>query len=195
MDVYKNIEVVIAKNSAEWRAWLDQNHKYKNGVWLIIYKKASDVASIYYPKAVDDALCYGWIDSKPNKRDDISFYQYFSPRNPKSNWSNVNKEKVQRLTQKGLMAPAGLKMVNLAKKNGTWDALNDVEKLIIPPDLFALFENNQNAFNHWNNFPDSVKRGILEWIFNAKRPATRVKRITETVKLASQNIRANQYNG
>ncbi|MEM7550990.1 MAG: YdeI/OmpD-associated family protein [Bacteroidota bacterium] len=146
-----------------------------------------------YDEAVDEALCFGWVDSKPNKRDYESYYQFFSPRNPKSNWSRVNKEKVERLLSENRMAPSGLKMVEKAKENGSWDALNDVENLIPPKEMEKLLKQNPKAENHWNAFPKSVKRGILEWIFNAKRQETKMKRIEETVRLAKDNKRANRY--
>ncbi|MEL7002962.1 MAG: YdeI/OmpD-associated family protein [Bacteroidota bacterium] len=192
-ETYKNVQAIVAEDSTAWRQWLEDNHSQETAVWLIIFRKESDHASVYYPQAVDDALCYGWIDSKPNKRDDHSYYQYFSARNPKSNWSKVNKDKVERLIAEGLMRPAGFKIIEIAKQNGTWDTLNDVDNLIVPPDLSKLFEANPKAFNYWKDFPDSTKRGILEWIFNAKRPETRQKRIIETVELAEKNVRANQF--
>lgn len=182
-----------AKNESEWRQWLKQNHQSEQSVWLIIYKKESGTPSVYYPEAVDTALCFGWIDSKPNKRDDKSFFQYFSKRNPKSNWSRVNKEKIQRLLAANKMAPAGLAMVEMAKATGTWTALDDVENLIVPPDLQKALDNLPQASKYWEGFPRSVKRGILEWIFNAKKPATRAKRIKETAEMANKNERANQY--
>lgn len=182
-----------AKNESEWRQWLKQNHQSEQSVWLIIYKKESGTPSVYYPEAVDTALCFGWIDSKPNKRDDKSFFQYFSKRNPKSNWSRVNKEKIQRLLAANKMAPAGLAMVEMAKATGTWTALDDVENLIVPPDLQKALDNLPFASKYWEGFPRSVKRGILEWIFNAKKPATRAKRIKETAEMANKNERANQY--
>ncbi len=114
-------------------------------------------------------------------------------RNPKSNWSLVNKEKIQRLTQAGRMSSAGQAMVAQAKKSGTWNALDDVEKLIVPNDLELALQQHPQAKKHFEAFPRSVKRGILEWIFNAKRSVTREKRIEETATLAAQNIRANQY--
>jgi uncharacterized protein YdeI (YjbR/CyaY-like superfamily) len=162
-------------------------------VWLIIYKKESGVPSVHYPEAVEEALCFGWVDSKPNRRDEYSYYQFFAKRNPKSNWSRINKEKVIRLTKQNLMADAGLEIVEKAKKNGSWDALNDVENLVLPGDLKKGFELNRKAYKYWKQFPGSVKRGILEWILNAKRPETRVKRVEETIHLAEKNIRANQY--
>lgn len=182
-----------AKSEAAWRAWLKTYSQTEKSIWLIIYRKDSDIPSVYYDQAVDQALCYGWIDSKPNKRDQESFYQFFSKRNPKSNWSRVNKEKVARLMQGGLMASPGLAMVKQAKASGTWDALNEVENGVIPEDLAAAFDRYDQARDHFEAFPHSVKRGILEWIFNAKRAETRAKRVDETARLASENIRANQY--
>ena len=182
-----------AKDAAAWRRWLKENTYSAKSIWLIIYRKESDTPSVYYNEAVDQALCFGWIDSKPNKRDEESFYQFFSKRNPKSNWSRVNKEKVERLMADGQMAAAGLDMVALAKETGTWDALNDVEDGVIPEDLLNAFAKYPNSQAHFENFPRSVKRGILEWIFNAKRTDTRAKRIEETARLAAENIRANQF--
>ncbi|MEO0898617.1 MAG: YdeI/OmpD-associated family protein [Bacteroidota bacterium] len=181
------------RDAEAWRKWLSEHHDKEKGLWVIIYKKNSGLPSVYYPEAVDEALCYGWIDSKPNKRDAQSYYQYFSQRNPKSNWSKVNKEKIERLTKEGKMAAAGLRMVQEAKERGTWTALDEVEALIIPEDLQTAFNQYQHASHHWENFPKSTKRGILEWILHAKRAATRSKRIEETARLAEENIRANQY--
>jgi uncharacterized protein YdeI (YjbR/CyaY-like superfamily) len=142
---------------------------------------------------VDEALCFGWIDSKPNKRDENSYYQFFAKRNPKSNWSKVNKEKASKLIEQGLMHNSGLEMIEIAKQNGTWTALDEVEKITIPEDLQFLFLKNKTACDNWENFPRSSKKGILEWIRNAKRPETRQKRIEETVSLAEKNIKANHY--
>lgn len=172
---------------------MSENHDSKNSVWLIIYHKESCIPSVYYPEAVDEALCFGWVDSKPNKRDDTSYYQFFSRRNPKSNWSRINKEKVEQLYKVGLMEAPGLEMVRIAKENGTWDALNEVENLTIPDDLSLELAKYPKAKQYFDKFPPSARRGILEWIFNAKKEVTRKKRIEETASLAEQNIRANQY--
>ncbi|CAD5250644.1 MULTISPECIES: YdeI family protein [unclassified Imperialibacter] len=187
------IATLHAASQQAWREWLEVNHETEKSVWLIIYKKESGTPSVYYPEAVDEALCFGWIDSKPNKRDEKSYFQFFSKRNPKSKWSGVNKRKVTRLHNEGRMAPAGLKMVELARQTGTWEALNDVETLSIPHDMEALLKNTPAAATNFSNFPPSTRRGILEWVSNAKKPETRQKRIEETVSLAAQNIRANQY--
>lgn len=193
-DVLKDgVKTFHAVSKAAWRQWLETNHAVEKSVWLIIYKKQSDTPSVYYDEAVDEALCFGWIDSKPNKRDEESFYQYFAKRNPKSNWSQVNKLKVEKLLNEGKMAASGIEMIELAKKNGTWTALDEVSNILVPQDLDLELRSFTNAFENFEAFPKSVKRGILEWILNAKQPETRAKRIKETAILASQNIRANQY--
>jgi len=194
-EIKDGVNSFYAESIKDWRNWLSENHDKETSVWLIIYKKHSSKPSITYSEAVDKALCFGWIDSKPNKRDDESYYQFFAKRNPKSNWSRVNKEKVARLIEENRMAKAGLQMIELAKESGTWTALDAVENLEIPEDMQALFDQKPEAFKNWENFPRSVKRGILEWIFTAKRPATREKRVRETVELAEKNIRANQFRG
>lgn len=193
MELKNGIKTFYAKSQKEWRKWLEENHTSEKSVWLIIYKKESRKPTVYYTEAVDEAICFGWIDSKPNKRDDESYYQFFSKRNPKSNWSKVNKEKVSRLLKHNLIAPAGLKAIEIAKQNGTWTALDEVEEIIIPEDLQEAFSKNKKAFEYFNQFSRSSKRGILEWIMNAKKPETRLARINKTVKLASKNIKANHY--
>ncbi len=187
------IATFYATSRMEWRNWLEKNGAKERSVWLIIYKKESRVPSVYYREAVDEALCFGWIDSKPNERDGESYYQFFSKRNPKSKWSKVNKEKVERLMKQGLMHEAGIAAVEIAKQNGAWTALDEIEELVIPTDLESALKQHKDAMKYFNEFPKSVKRGILEWISNAKREETRAKRIEETASLAGKNIRANQY--
>lgn len=191
MELHKGTPAVHAESAAAWRTWLSEHHGTEKAVWLIIYHKESGVPSVYYPEAVDEALCFGWIDSTPNKRDERSYYVFFAKRNAKSNWSGVNKAKVERLLAEGKMAKAGLEMIAMAKSTGTWTALDGVERLEVPGDLQEAFDANATAFAHWQNFAPSSRRGILEWILNAKKPETRAKRIHETVALAEDNIKAN----
>jgi len=192
-EVRGKVKTLYAPSADAWRNWLASNHIKEKNIWLIIYRKESKTKSVYYPEAVDEALCFGWVDSKPNKRDSESYYQFFAKRNPKSNWSKINKEKVERLFKANKMAAAGMEMISIAKANGTWNALDEVEELVIPPDLKKALKTVPNALTNFEAFPKSVKRGILEWILNAKLPDTRMKRITETVALAAKNERANQY--
>lgn len=181
------------KDRAAWRNWLDKHHQKKDSIWLILYKKESGTHAIGYDAAVEEALCFGWVDSKPNKRDEESYYLFFAKRKPSSNWSALNKTRVANLQKAGLMMPAGQAMIDIAKMNGKWDALNEVDQLIIPKDLKDTFKAYPGAAKNFDAFPPSTKRGILEWIGNAKTPATRTKRLIETASLAAKNIRANQY--
>lgn len=191
MEYKDGIQTFYAKSRDEWRKWLQKNHQSEKSVWLIIYKKGCSIPSVYYPEAVDEALCFGWIDSKPNKRDAESYYQFFSKRNPKSNWSKVNKNKVAVLLKQGLISKAGLESIEIAKQNGAWSALDEVENIVLPLELKELFQKNEIAFLNWEKFPRSTKRGILEWIFNAKRSETKTKRIIQTVEMAKENKKAN----
>ena len=178
---------------AEWRAWLAENHGRAEGVWLISYKKATGKPRIKYDEAVEEALCYGWIDSKPNKLDDKRSLLWFAPRKPGTGWSKPNKERVAKLMAAGLMAPAGLAKVEAAKADGSWNALDAVEALEMPADLDQALAANPTARQYFDAFPHSVKRAILEWIASAKSPETRDRRVEETVRLAVENRRANQW--
>jgi uncharacterized protein YdeI (YjbR/CyaY-like superfamily) len=193
METFINIAAIVADSPAAWRKWLEENHQSKENIWLIIFKKASGIPTITYKESVDEALCFGWIDSKGVKRDETSYYQFYSKRNPKSNWSGVNKAKVEVLIAEGKMRPAGLEMIELAKRTGTWTALDSAIRLEIPPDLLNALRQYADAERNFEAFPKSTKRAILEWISAAKQSATRQKRVEETAKLAQQNIRANQY--
>jgi uncharacterized protein YdeI (YjbR/CyaY-like superfamily) len=193
MELKDEKKTVYAKTRKEWRKWLEKNHHNEKSVWLIIYHKQSEKPSVYYDEAVEEALCFGWVDSKANKRDTESSFLYFAQRKPKSNWSKANRERVEKLLSQGLMMPAGQAMVDLAKKSGTWTALVDVQNSVVPPDLQKLFDKNKTAFKNFQAFASSSKRIILEWILNAKRPETRTQRIKQTVELAAKNIKANHY--
>jgi uncharacterized protein YdeI (YjbR/CyaY-like superfamily) len=177
---------------AEWRAWLEQNHTRPNGVWMISYKKAVGKPYVTYDEAVEEALCFGWIDSKGNKLDDERTMLWFTPRKPRTGWSKPNKERIARLLAAGLMAEAGQAKIDAAQQDGSWSALDAVEALEIPPDLAAALATYASAQTHFEAFPRSVKRSILVWVASAKTPTTRARRIEETARLAQENQRANQ---
>ncbi len=181
------------KSRAEWRHWLEQNHERKEGVWLITYKKATGKSRFDYEEAVEEALCFGWIDSKGNKLDEERSMLWFAPRKARTGWSKPNKVRVEKLIAAGLMTPAGLAKIESAKQDGSWNALDSVEALEIPPDLEKALAANNTARQYFDAFPRSTKRAILEWISNAKKPETRARRIEETVTQAEKNIRANQW--
>jgi uncharacterized protein YdeI (YjbR/CyaY-like superfamily) len=187
------IAMFYAPDRAAWRNWLMENHATQKAVWLIYYKPASGKTRVSYDDAVDEAICFGWIDSKPNALDEWRSIQFFAPRNPKSNWSKVNKGRVERLLAENRLHPAGLAVIELAKTNGRWDALNEVEEGILPDDLATALAQNPIAEQYFTAFPKSSKKNILEWLYNAKTSETRLKRIEETVRLAAENIRANHF--
>lgn len=193
MEFHNDIQTFYAKTREEWRKWLEKNHETERSVWLIIYHKNSHFKSINYDEAVEEAICYGWIDSIAHNRDEESKYQYFGKRKPISNWSKSNRERVEKMMQLGLMKPSGQKLIDMAKKSGTWEALVDVQNSVIPEGLQKQLNENKSALINFLAFPPSSKRIILEWILNAKREETRQKRIEETVRLAADNIRANHY--
>lgn len=178
---------------SEWRAWLAENYTRTAGVWLVSYKKATGKPRFDYEEAVEEALCFGWIDSKGNKLDEERSLLWFAPRKGGTGWSKPNKERVEKLIAAGQMTPAGLAKVEAAKADGTWTALDSIEALEIPPDLATALGDHPPAADHFAAFPRSVKRGILEWISTAKTATTRTKRITETATLAAENKRANQW--
>ena len=193
MELHNEINAIHATTRQEWRKWLEENCEKEKSVWLIIYHKNCDIESIYYDEAVEEAICFGWIDSVAHKRNEESKYQFFSQRKPKSNWSKANRERAEKMTEQGLMTSSGQKLIDLAKETGTWEALVDVQNSIIPDDLQNQLNTNPIALKNFLAFPPSSKRIILEWILNAKKDETRQKRIEETVRLAADNIKANHY--
>jgi uncharacterized protein YdeI (YjbR/CyaY-like superfamily) len=178
---------------AAWRAWLAKHHGRAEGVWLITYKKAAGKQRIEYGEAVEEALCFGWVDSKPGKVDEERTKLWFAPRKARSGWSRPNKERIARMVATGLMHAAGLAKIEAAKKDGSWQALDAVEDLVIDTDLAAALASYPQAAQNFEAFPRSAKRGILEWIALAKRPETRAARIAQTARLAQDNQRANQW--
>jgi len=184
---------VHPKTRAEWRMWLNKHYTQNEGVWLITFKKASGKPRIDYDEAVEEGLCFGWIDSKANKLDDERSMLWFSPRKAGTGWSKLNKSRVEKLIESGLMTPAGLSKIEAAKQDGSWNALDSIEALEIPHDLENALAANKAAQQYFDAFPRSIKRAILAWIASAKKQDTRAKRIDETVTSAAKNIRANQW--
>ncbi|MDJ0599769.1 MAG: YdeI/OmpD-associated family protein [Crocosphaera sp.] len=183
-------ERVEVKTRNDLRKWLQENCLQNQGIWLIKYKKHHEYY-LSYDDIVEECICFGWIDSLPRKLDEKRTMLYISPRKKGSNWSKANKERVEKLELAGLIQELGLIKIEQAKKDGSWSFLDDVEALILPDDLKQAFSKNQIAQKNFETFPPSSKRGILEWIKNAKRPETRAKRIQNTVQKAAQGIRAN----
>ncbi len=189
----ESTETFCPKSRQEWREWLQQNHHIKQSVWLVYYKKKSAIATINYSEAVDEALCFGWIDSRAKPVDDEKYMQFFSKRKVKSVWSKVNKAKVEQLIKAGLMTKAGYDIINIAKQNGFWTILDDVEALVIPKDLDKKLQKDLNAKKYFLGLSRSDKRNILQWLVLAKRDETRQNRIDEIVELASKNQKPKQF--
>ncbi|WP_074407738.1 MULTISPECIES: YdeI/OmpD-associated family protein [Aquimarina] len=178
------------KNDQEWRSWLHKNHHQSQGVYLILYKVESKQPSMRWEEAVKVALCYGWIDSTVKRLDDQRRRQYFCPRKPKSVWSKVNKTYIIDLIKNDLMHQSGLVSIEIAKNNGSWIALDDVENGIIPKDLQHAFDQNPLAFENYQNFAQSYRKSYLYWINQAKRQETRDKRIVKIIKFCEANIKS-----
>ncbi|MCS4224694.1 YdeI family protein [Sphingobacterium sp. BIGb0165] len=185
----KDIDTYYPQSQTDWRQWLDENHLSRQSVWLVFYTKKSNVPSLSWSEAVDEALCFGWIDSTRKTIDDISFIQFFTKRKPKSNWSKINKEKVQQLSESGRMTKVGLECVEVAKQNASWILLDEIEELIIPNDLEIAFEKHNGSKDYFLSLSKSTRKIILGWIILVKKPETRQKRIVEVVESAALNLK------
>lgn len=188
-----DLEEFCPKDSNHWRDWLEENHEQKEAVWLIFYKTKSPKHNLSWSHAVDQALCFGWIDSVKKSVDNERFRQYFGKRKPKSNWSRINKQKVDALINQGLMKEAGYKSIQVAKENGSWTILDSVEDLIVPTDLKEALTQLQGAWKYFEALSNSNKKILLYWVVSAKRDETRRKRVLEIVQSASQNLKPKQF--
>jgi uncharacterized protein YdeI (YjbR/CyaY-like superfamily) len=193
MEGMSSIPEFTPRNRKEWRNWLAKSHAKELSVWVVMYKKDSGQKTITYEELVLECLCFGWIDSKPNKIDEEKFKLFCAVRKPKSAWSAPNKVRVAQLEKEGLIMSPGQAAIDVAKANGAWNAIDAAQAMIEPADLLVALNNHIGAKKNWDAFPPSAKKGILEWIGNAKTEATRSKRLEETASLAAKNERANQW--
>jgi len=183
--------LVPADDRATWRSWLEANHASSTGAWLVTWRKGHGPV-LDYGEAVEEALCFGWVDSTGGRYDEHRTKLYFAPRKVRSVWSASNKERVVRLIADGLMHAAGLAAIERAKANGSWTALDAIEQGIVPPDLSAALEAHPPAAERFAAFPWSARRAILIWVADAKKPETRAARVLETAVRAAKNERANE---
>ena len=174
----------------DWYDWLLKNHAASDGVYIIMYKIETNMPSMRWEEAVKVALCFGWIDSTVKSLGDGKRRQYFCKRNPKSVWSALNKKYIIELLASNLIQESGLKVINVSKNNGSWKALDDVEKGLIPKGLQIEFNQNLVAYQNYQGFSPSYRKGYLSWLNQAKREATREKRIAEIIKLCNANIKS-----
>ena len=169
------------KNRKDWRRWLEQNGAKETSVWLIYYKATSGKPTITYSDAVDEALCFGWIDSKVQTVDAVSYRQFFTKRKPDSVWSKLNKAKVEKLIEQELMTEAGLRCIKSAQQNGYWSLLDDAENGIIPPDLEKALNRSVKARKYFDGLSRTDKRNLLQWLVLAKKEENRKKRINAII--------------
>lgn len=170
------------KNRKAWRQWLQKQHLKEPGVWLIYYKKSSGKKHISYNDAVEEALCFGWIDSIMKPVDDEKYMQKFTPRKAKSVWSALNKRRVKKLLEENLMMPAGLEIIKLSKQNGSWIKLDNVENFEIPADLKNVFVKNKKLLIWFEGLAKSNQKQWLYRLHNAKLLKTKSKRITALIE-------------
>lgn len=178
------------ERDTDWYDWLLNNHNEYKAVYLIFYKLETGIPTMRWEEAVKVALCFGWIDSTVKSLGNGKRRQYFTPRNPKSTWSALNKKYIVELEAQGLIHQKGWEIIELAKESGTWTAMDDVENGIIPQELQDAFDANPLAFENYNNFSKGYRKSYLSWLNSAKREATRQKRIAEIIKLCNANIKS-----
>jgi uncharacterized protein YdeI (YjbR/CyaY-like superfamily) len=182
--------LVHADDRATWRAWLEANHAASRGAWLVTWRPRTGHAYLEYEAAVEEALCFGWVDSTGGHVDDDRGKLYFAPRKPRSGWAATNKARVERLIADGRMASAGLAAIERAKANGSWELLDSVERLEVPEDLAAALDRLPPAAANFAAFPPSARKMMLGWVALARRPETRATRITQIAEAAARNERA-----
>ena len=179
-----NLPEIYIPTTSEWRTWLEQNHTKEKGVWLIYFKKHTGKPKVPYNEAVEEALCFGWIDSTVKRIDDERYMQQFTPRNLKSNWSESNKNRVEKLLKNGKMTKAGMRLVNYAKANGVWDKEDLPQPLFeFSDDFLKLLKANKKAFRFYETLSPSHQKQYKQWVMSAKRQETRLRRCNEMIGL------------
>ncbi|QHS60861.1 YdeI/OmpD-associated family protein [Chitinophaga agri] len=187
------VATICPASRQEWRAWLQEHHDKEQSVWLVYYKKSADKPTITWSEAVTEALCFGWIDSKAKPLNGDQFMQFFSRRKKNSVWSKINKDKVEELIAAGLMTDAGHASIAVAKENGSWSVLDEVEALVVPRDLQKALKAHPGAKDYFTGLSKSVKKMLLQWLVLAKLPETRQRRIEEIAIQAAQHQRPKQF--
>ncbi len=179
----EKIDSTYAKNRKEWRSWLQKNHNSEKGIWLIYYKKHTGQASISYADAVEEAICFGWIDGQIKKIDDDKYMQRFTPRKSKSLWSVINIERAKKMIELGLMTESGLRALEAGTK--TKERIPSSRNFTVPPYLKTALSKNKKAWNHFQGFSPSAQLAYVYWVMTAKTEETRQKRIEKTIERLS----------
>ena len=184
----KELVHVQPKSRKAWRSWLARNHASSSGIWLVFAKKHTRIPSLTYADAVEEALCFGWIDSLIHSIDDSFYRQVFRPRKPQSAWSALNRKRVEALIANGLMTPVGMKSIDLARKTGRWDATPHIEALKMPPELKRALNANPAAKKHWPTYTDSQRKAFLRMVDGAKTAETRARRVARVIEIVSKKM-------
>jgi uncharacterized protein YdeI (YjbR/CyaY-like superfamily) len=192
IQVPEEIQVHV-ETRAQWRSWLQENAAGSASIWLVTWRRPTGRPAPTYDDIVEEALCFGWIDSTARKIDEERSALRMGPRTSRSGWARTNKRRIERLEREGLMTEAGRAVIDRAKADGSWTLLDDVEDLIVPDDLAAALESRPGSRANFDAFPPSARRALLAWIVQAKRPGTRTKRVEETALRAENNERANEW--
>ena len=179
-----------AESRSQWRAWLEAHHETERGVWLCSWRTSVDRPRCPYPEAVEEAICFGWIDSTIYVLDEERNLQLYTRRKPRSTWTRLNRERAARMEADGLMTDAGRTAIQVAKGNGWWTILDPVEDLIEPDELAAALDADPEARRHWDGFPPSARKAMLWWVVSAMKAETRDKRISAIVTSAARGERA-----
>lgn len=188
MSVLDELKEYYAKDRKTWRKWLEKNHAKSKGIWLVYYKKESGKTRVAYADAVEEALCFGWIDSTHRPLDEQRTRQLFVPRKEKSVWSKLNKERVAQLEKDGLMTDAGREKIAIAQKNGQWTKLDEVENLVIPAELEKAFARNKTAKKNFDAMSKTNKKMFLHRLNNTKSPELRKQRVADIIRLCKENL-------
>lgn len=190
MSALDDAPLVHADDRGTWRAWLQEHHATARGAWLVTWRVRSGRQGLDYEAAVEEALCFGWVDSTGGSYDEDRGKLYFAQRKANSGWAATNKARVARLIADGRMTPAGLAAIDRAKADGSWEILDSVERLEVPPDLEAALVAIPPAPANFAAFPASARKRLLAWVAFARRPATRATRIARIAEAAARNERA-----
>ena len=188
----KDLPSVQPASRKAWRAWLKKNHASSAGIWIVYAKKHTGIPSLTYAEAVEEALCFGWIDSLVHPVDDSFYKQVFTPRKPTSAWSALNKTRVERLIAAGQMTAPGMKMIDVAKTNGQWEAHAKTDALTMPPELKKALNANASAKKNWPTYTESQRKGFLRMVADAKTDETRAKRVARVLEIVGQRISFSQ---
>jgi uncharacterized protein YdeI (YjbR/CyaY-like superfamily) len=193
MSALDDAPLVQADDRETWRAWLEANHATATGAWLVTWRPGSGRPVLDYEAAVEEALCFGWVDGVTGRVDDGRTRQYFARRKPRSTWAATNKARVERLVAAGRMAPAGLAAIERAKANGSWDLLDSVERMELPDDLAAALAAHPPAGERFAAYAPSMRKGLLGWLAIARRPETRAARVADIATAAARNELPSPY--